>query len=115
MSTLKNFVQLIGNIGSDPELKSFESGKSLVSFSLATNEFYRKADGEATEETQWHKLVAWGKTAEYINANCKKGQQMLIQGKLQHRSYDDKEGNKRFLTEIVIHNCMKLSRETQPA
>jgi len=115
MSTLKNFVQLIGNIGSDPEMKTFESGKNVVNFSLATNEFYRRSDGESSEETQWHKIVAWGKTAEYIHKNCNKGQEMLIQGKLQHRSYDDKDGIKRFITEIVVQNCLKLSREVQPA
>ena len=111
MNTLKNTIQLIGNLGADPEFKTFDSGKSRVSFSLATSESYKKADGEFTETTQWHNIIAWGNTAEYLNKSLKKGHQVLIHGKLTYRSYDDKENNKRYITEVIANSFLKLTKE----
>ena len=88
MSTLKNKVQLIGNVGNDPEIKSFDGGKKLAKLSIATNESYKNDKGEKVEETQWHSLVAWGKTADIIEKYVVKGKEIAIEGKLTHKSYE---------------------------
>ena len=87
MSTLRNQVQLIGNVGQKPTLTTLESGKKVVRFSLATNEFYKNAKGEKTQDTQWHTIVAWGKTAELIENYAPKGKELALTGKLKSRSY----------------------------
>ena len=110
MSTLRNKVQLIGHVGNDPEIKSFDGGKKLVNFTLATNESYKNDKGEKVEETQWHKLVAWGKTAEIIEKYVTKGKEIAVEGKLTHRSYDDKNGEKRYVTEVVVTEVMLLGK-----
>jgi single-strand DNA-binding protein len=110
MSTLRNKVQLIGHVGNDPEIKSFDGGKKLVNLSLATNESYKNDKGEKVEETQWHKLVAWGKTAEIIEKYVTKGKEIAIEGKLTHRSYDDKNGEKRYITEVVVDDVLLLGK-----
>lgn len=97
---LRNHVQLIGNLGNDPKLLEFENGKK-VNFSLATNEYYYKNDEKITETT-WHNCIAWGKYAEIIANNVKKGEEVIISGKLSNRSYEDKNGNKRYVTEINV-------------
>jgi len=107
---MRNHVQLIGHVGKDPEIKTFESGKKLASFSLATNESYYNDKGDKVEQTEWHNLVAWGKTADIIEKLVAKGKEMLIQGKLTTRSYDDKEGNKRYVTEVVVSEILLLSK-----
>ena len=109
MNTLKNRVQLIGNLGMSPEIKNLESGKKLAKFSIATNESYKNAKGEKIEDTQWHNLVAWGKTAEIIEKYLQKGNEVAVEGKLTNRSYDDKDGNKRNITEIVVNELLMLS------
>lgn len=101
MSTLRNRVQLIGNVGSEPEVKSFEGGKKVANLTLATNESYRNEKGEKVEQTEWHRVVAWGKTAEIVEKYVNKGKEIAIEGKLTHRSYDDKNGEKRYITEVV--------------
>ena len=108
MNNLKNKVQLIGNLGMNPEIKNLDSGKKLAKFSIATNESYKNAQGEKVEDTQWHNLVAWGKTAEIIEKYLKKGNEVAIEGKLVNRNYDDKDGNKRYVTEIVINEILML-------
>ncbi|MES2544535.1 MAG: single-stranded DNA-binding protein [Bacteroidota bacterium] len=110
MSTLKNKVQLIGNVGNDPEIKNFEGGKKLANITLATNESYRNEKGDKVEETQWHRLTAWGKTAEIIEKYVTKGKEIAIEGKLTHRSYDDKNGEKRYVTEVVINELVMLGK-----
>ena len=102
MNTLRNKVQLIGNLGQNPEVKELTGGKKVAKFSLATNETYRKKAGEKVTDTQWHNLVAWGKTAEIIEKYVKKGSEIAIEGKLLNRNYTDKEGVKRFVTEIQV-------------
>jgi single-strand DNA-binding protein len=108
MNNLKNKVQLIGNLGMNPEIKNLESGKKLAKFSIATNESYKNAKGEKIEDTQWHNLIAWGKTADIIEKYLKKGNEIAIEGKLVNRNYDDKDGNKRYITEIVINELLML-------
>src|SRR5215207_5113806 len=108
MYALKNKVQLIGNLGNAPEVKNTESGKKLVSFSVATNENYRNAKGEKVTETQWHNLVAWGKVADIAEKFLTKGSEVAIEGKLIHRSYSDKEGNKKYMTEVQVNELLLL-------
>jgi single-strand DNA-binding protein len=94
MYALKNKVQLIGNLGNAPEVKTFDSGKKMARFSVATSESYRNAKGEKVTETQWHNLVAWGKVADIAEKFLTKGKEVAIEGKLINRSYEDKEGKK---------------------
>lgn len=109
MNNLKNKVQLIGNLGNTPEVINLESGKKLAKFSIATNESYKNAKGEQIKDTQWHNVVAWGKTADIIEKYLQKGNEVAVEGKLVNRSYDDKEGNKRYITEIVVNELLMLS------
>ena len=102
MSTLRNSVRLIGRVGNNPEKKTFENGNKLVSCSLATNEVYYNDKNEKIETTQWHNLVAWGKVADIFEKYVEKGKEIAISGKLTYRSYDDKDGIKRYVTEIVV-------------
>jgi len=108
MNTLRNKVQLIGNLGNNPEIITLESGKKLAKFSIATNENYKNAQGEKVTNTEWHNLVAWGKTAEIAENYLEKGKEIAIEGKLTTRSYDDKEGNKRYITEVVVSELLLL-------
>lgn len=108
MSTLRNKVQLIGNVGNDPEMTILESGKKVIRFSLATNETYKNAKGEKVQNTDWHNLVAWNKTAEVIEQYASKGKEIAIEGKLTSRSYETSEGEKRFITEVVIGEVLLL-------
>jgi single-strand DNA-binding protein len=108
MSTLRNKVQLIGHVGNDPEIKTFDGGKKLAKLNVATNESYKNDKGEKVEETQWHSLIAWGKTADIIEKYVVKGKEIAIEGKLTHRSYEDKNGEKRYVTEVVIDELLLL-------
>lgn len=98
MYALKNKVQLIGNLGNAPEVRTTETGKKLVKFSVATNEIYRNANGEKIKETQWHNLIAWGKLADIAEKYLLKGSEVAIEGKLINRNYTDKEGNKKYVS-----------------
>ncbi len=108
MYALKNKVQLIGNMGAKAEVRTTEGGKKMARFSLATNEVYRSAKGEKVTETQWHQLVAWGKLAEIAENYTDKGSELMVEGKLVHRSYEDKEGNKKYITEVVVNEILLL-------
>ena len=108
MSTLKNKVQLLGNLGNDPEIITLESGKKLAKFSIATNETYRNAKGEKVTDTQWHNVIAWNKTAEIIEKYIQKGNEVMVEGKLTSRSYETKEGEKRYVTEVVCNELLML-------
>lgn len=108
MSTLRNKVQLIGNLGKDPEITNLDGGKKLAKFTIATNETYKNQKGEKVTDTQWHNIVAWGKTAEIIENYVTKGKEVAIEGKLTSRSYDDKEGVKRYITEVVCNELVML-------
>ena len=107
---MKNTVQLIGHVGQDPEVKSLEGGKKLANISIATNEVYYKENGDKVEKTEWHRVTAWGKTAEIIEKYVTKGKEIAIAGKLTHRSYDDKDGVKRFITEVVANEVLLLGK-----
>jgi single-strand DNA-binding protein len=109
MYTLKNKVQLIGNVGNAPEIKTIqESGKKMARFSIATNEIYRNMRGEKVKETTWHSCVAWGKIAEIIEKYITKGSELAIEGKLINRSYTDKEGTKKYISEIEVNELLML-------
>jgi len=94
MNALRNSVQLIGNLGNDPEIVNLDNGSKLAKFSIATSDNYKNAQGEKVEDTQWHNVVAWGKTAEIVENYLTKGKQVALEGKLIHRSYETKEGEK---------------------
>ena len=108
MNALRNKVQLIGNLGMNPEIKTLDGGKKLAKMSIATNESYKNAKGEQVKETQWHNLVAWGKTADIIEKYLKKGSEVAIEGKLINRNYTDKEGLKRYITEIQVSDFLMV-------
>jgi single-strand DNA-binding protein len=112
MYALKNKVQLIGNLGNAPEVRNTESGKKLVRFSVATNEQYKNAKGERVTETQWHNLIAWGKVADIAEKFLVKGTEVAIEGKLVNRNYMDKEGNKKYITEIQVNELLMLGKAT---
>ncbi len=113
MSNLRNKVQLIGNVGNDPEMIVLESGKKVIRFSLATNENYRNAKGEKVQGTDWHNIVAWNKTAEIIEKYAGKGKEIAIEGKLTSRSYETKEGEKRYITEVILSEVLLLGAKNE--
>jgi single-strand DNA-binding protein len=113
MYALKNKVQLIGNLGNAPEIKNTDNGKKVARFSMATNESYKKENGERVTETQWHNLVAWGKVAELAEQFLNKGSEIAIEGKLTHRDYTDKDGIKRYITEVVVNEILLLDKKVQ--
>lgn len=106
MSSIRNRIQLIGNLGADPEIKAMESGRKLAKFSVATNEIYRNQEGDLVTETQWHRLIAWGRTAEVAEEFLKKGSEVAVDGKIQTRSYTDSEGEQKYLTEVVVNELL---------
>ncbi len=108
MSTLKNHVQLIGNVGQEPTITNLESGKKVARFSLATNEYYKDAKGEKTQNTDWHTVVAWGKTAEIIEKYVVKGKEVGVTGKLRTRTYTTDDGNQRYVTEVEAREILLL-------
>ena len=110
MNALKNKVQLIGNLGNDPEVIIMENGNKLAKFSMATNESYKNSKGERVTETQWHNVVAWGKTAEIVENYLVKGKEVAVEGKLTSRSYETKEGEKRYITEIQCKELLMLDK-----
>jgi len=110
MQNLRNSVRLIGRLGNDPEVKEFSEGKKLARISIATSDSYTDADGNKVEDTQWHNVVAWGKQADLVENLLKKGQEVAIEGKLVSKSYTDKEGVKRYQTEIVMKEMLLFSK-----
>ena len=110
MGTLRNSVHLIGRPGMDPEIKVFGEGRKLARFTFATNEKHYNEKMELVQETVWHNLLAWGRTAEQVEKIVKKGRLMAIDGKIQNRQYEDKDKNKRYITEIVVDEFMLVDR-----
>ncbi len=108
MNALQNKVQLIGNLGNNPDVRNTESGKKMARVSIATNESYRNAKGETVKETQWHNAIAWGKNAEVIEKYLTKGSQVAVEGKLVNRNYVDKDGIKRYTTEVQVNDILLL-------
>ena len=113
MSTLRNKVQLIGNIGNEPKITNLESGNKVVRFSMATNEYYRNAQGEKVQSTQWHYVVAWDKKADIIEQYTHKGKEIAIEGKLISRSYTNEMGVKCYVTEIVASEILLLGSKNE--
>lgn len=107
---MRNQVQLIGNVGNNPELTTLEGGRKTAKISLATHEMYRDATGSRVTETTWHNLVAWGKKAEVISKYVSKGTEIAITGKLTSRTFTDKEGNKRHIAEIIVDEILLLGQ-----
>ena len=113
MSTIKNHVQLIGNVGQEPTITNLESGKKVARFSLATNEYYKDAKGEKQTDTNWHTVVAWGKTAEIIEKFVSKGKELGVTGKLKTRTYTTDDGNERYVTEVEANEILLLGSKNE--
>lgn len=112
MNALRNSVRLIGNLGTNPEMKAFESGKKVTRITLATNETYTNQKGEKITDTCWHNLVMWGKTAEIAEKYLEKGSEIAIEGKLTSRAYTGKNGEKKYITEIVVNELLMLGKKS---
>ena len=108
MNNIRNRVQLIGRLGGDPEVKAFESNKKMARMNLATNDVYQNAKGERVETTEWHNIVAWGKIADRAEEYLQKGMEVMVEGKLTHRQYTDKEGTKRYITEVEAYDLVLM-------
>ncbi len=108
MNALRNKVQLIGRLGQDPEIVNFEDGNKLAKFSMATDDSYKDKNGEKVERTYWHNVVVRGGLVNVVENYVSKGQEIAIEGKLTNRSYDDKEGNRKYLTEVVCTELLLL-------
>ncbi len=115
MYALRNKVQLIGHLGAKPEIRTIENGKKMAKFNMATNEVYKNQKGERVSETQWHSLVAWGKVADILEKYVDKGNEIAIEGKLTSRNYTDKEGIKRYFTEIQVNEILLLDKRNTSA
>ena len=112
MSSLRNKVQLIGNLGMNPEIKTLDSGKKMAKFTIATNETYKNAKGEKVTDTQWHNIIAWNKTADLVEMFLEKGKEVAIEGKLTSRSWEDEKGIKKYITEIVCNEILFLGTKS---
>jgi len=108
MKSLRNSVQLIGRLGKDPELRTFEKGSKLATFSIATTDSYKNQKGEKVADTQWHNIVIWGKLADIAGKYLKKGSEVVIEGKLVHRSYETAAGEKKYMTEINVNDLVMV-------
>jgi single-strand DNA-binding protein len=108
MQNLRNRVHLIGRLGQDPEVKTLTSGKKLTTFSVATSDIYRNSKGDKVEDTQWHNVVAWGKVGEIAGEYLSKGQEVALEGKLIHRSYETTNGDKRYITEVNMNELLMI-------
>ncbi|MDO6736773.1 single-stranded DNA-binding protein [Wenyingzhuangia sp. 2_MG-2023] len=108
MNNLRNKVQLIGHLGAAPVVKEFGKDKKLANFSMATKEVYYNKEGERVTDTQWHNVVCWNKNAEIAEKYLDKGSEIAIEGKLTNDSWEDKEGNKRYTTKIVVNELLML-------
>ena len=111
MSALRNKVQLIGNLGADPEVIAFDNGSKLAKFSMATNEVYRDGEGEKKTDTQWHQVIAWGRLAELVEHYLVKGKEVAVEGKLMTRSYQTDSGEKRYFTEVRCEELLLLGQK----
>ena len=108
MNSLKNRVTLIGNLGQDPETKTTESGKKVTNFTLATDDGYKNSDGQKVNETTWHNIVAWNGLADIAGKYLKKGRQVAVEGRIVYRTYEDKKGATKYITEIVLNDIILL-------
>ena len=111
MNTLRNKVQIIGHLGAAPEVKTLDNGNAIAKMRIATNEAYKNAQGEKITDTQWHNVVAWGKTAEIAGKYLQKGSEVMIEGRLQYREYTGNDGQKRIAAEIVVNELMMMDKK----
>lgn len=109
-----NKVILVGNLGKDPEIRAMESGTKVATFSLATSESYKNKEGQKVDATEWHNIVAWSGLADLAEKFMKKGSKIYLEGKIRSRNWDDKEGNKRYITEIVAASITLLDKREGP-
>ncbi|MFC2129045.1 single-stranded DNA-binding protein [Bacteroidota bacterium] len=107
-----NKVILIGNVGKDPEVRHLENGGPVARFSLATSETFTNKNGEKVTTTEWHNVVFWRRLAEVVEKYVTKGSKLYVEGKITHRTWDDKEGNKRYTTEIVGNTMQMLDKKS---
>ena len=112
MTSMRNSVQLIGHLGKEVELREFTNDRKMARFSLATNSYYKDKNGEKIQSTQWHNVVAWGKTAELMEKILKKGNEVAIHGRLIYRNYEANDGTKRYVTEVVVDDFIKMTKES---
>ena len=108
MNSLKNRVTLIGNLGQDPEIKTTETGKKVTHFTLATKDGYKNSDGQKISETTWHNIVAWNGIADIAGKYLKKGREVAVEGRIVYRTYEDKKGATKNITEIVLNDLILL-------
>lgn len=113
MNSLRNRVNLIGNLGQDPETKSLESGKKMTRFTLATSDDFKNGDGQKIKETTWHNIVAWNGLADIAGKYLKKGRLVAVEGRIVYRSYEDKNGATKYITEIVINDLLMLKNQKE--
>ena len=111
MNSMKNKVQLIGRLGADPEVKETANGNKMVRLSLATNESYLNSKKERVEETNWHNLLLWGNLAASTEKHLQKGDSMAIEGRLKNNSYTDKDGEKRYANDIIVHEYQIVNKK----
>jgi single-strand DNA-binding protein len=109
MNALRNNVKLIGRLGAQPEIVTFDSGRQLARFTLATNERYKDKSGQWKDLTQWHNINAWGKTAERIQKALSKGQEIMLEGRLVNQAYESKTGEKRYSTIVELTDFLMLA------
>lgn len=107
---MRNKVFLIGHVGQEPEIRTLDGGKKVANLTLATNDNYTNNKGEKVEQTEWHRVSAWGKLAEIIEKYVVKGKEIAIEGKLTYRTYDDKNGEKRYVTEVVASELLLIGK-----
>ena len=111
MKNLRNNVRLIGRLGVDPKVTKFENGKQVVSMRIATDESYKNKEGERVENTQWHNLVVWNGLSKVAEKYLKKGMEITVEGRLVHRSYEDKNGKPVFVTEVEVHDLLMMGKK----
>lgn len=111
MNNLRNKVTLLGHVGMQPEIKNFDNNRKLAKFSLATKESYKNAKGEWVDNTTWHNIVAWGQTANYLEKNVQKGQELMVEGKIVNRSWEA-DGVKKYITEIEVAEVMLIGKKS---
>lgn len=113
MKTLMNSVRLCGHLGNDPEIKTFENNRKMARFSLATNEVYKNEKGEKITETTWHNVVAWGTLCGNVEKLLRKGAEISLEGRISNRSYTDKDGTKKYYSEVVMNEMMLHSKRDE--
>jgi single-strand DNA-binding protein len=115
MKNLNNSAQLIGRLGMDPVISTVGKDKAMARVSIAVDASYKNAKGEKIQDTQWHNLVAWGSTAKFAEKYLKKGQEVAVEGRLVSRSYEDADGQKRYITEVVVGSFLMVGAKAKAA